>query len=246
MASRILVAVTMVVWLAAARGAEEPLTLYWYERPPLLYEDGGRMRGLMLPALEHVMGRTGIPYIWKMVPYSRAQVTVRDNRERACAVGWFWSPERAGYAQFSPAFYYGQAMVAMVRSDMPVAEPIAVRDFFRMPGLRMIQKQDLFLGAYIHAAVREVLPEGQIFTTPVGISLILKMIESDRGDFTIVPKEEMDYLLKTEFTDGRLRILSFSDVPRTEGRHLMCSKSVPADWMARIDAAISAEAKNSR
>ena len=242
-ASKIIVAASMISWLAAAWGAEESLTLYGYTRPPFLYEEDGRLRGLLYDPIERVMRSTGIPFTWKVLPFSRAQVTVHDNREKACAVGWFWSPERAEYAQFSPTFYYGQAMVAMVRSDMPAAQPITIKEFLRTPGLRMLQKQDLFLGIYIHAAVEETLTESQIFRTPVGISLILKMIESNRGDFTIVPREEMDYLLKTEFTDGKLRILTFSDVLRAEGRHLMCSKSVPADWMARINAAILAEVK---
>jgi len=246
MAFRILVAASLFVWFAPAWGGAEPLTLYWYDRPPLLYVEDGQMRGLMLAPAERVMRGANIPFVWKVLPYSRAQVAIRDNQEKACAVGWFWSPERAGYAQFSPAFYYGQAMVGVVRSDMPAAEPITIRDFLRTPGLRMIQKQDLFLGAYMHAAVHEILAESQIFTTPAGISPILKMIESDRGDFTIVPKEETDYLLKTAFTDGRLRVLVFSDVPKSEGRYLMCSKSVPADWMARIATAAAAETKGSR
>jgi polar amino acid transport system substrate-binding protein len=246
MASRLVIAVILILRFAPAWAEEEPLILYWYARPPLLYQEDGQMRGLMLEPLERAMRSTGIPYTWKLLPYSRAQVTVRDDREKGCAVGWFWSPERAEYAQFSPVFYYGQPMVAVVRSDLPVTEPVTLKDFLRVPALRMLQKQDLFLGIYIHAAVKEALTEDQIFRTPVGISLILKMIESGRGDFTIVPREEMDYLLKTEFADSKLRILGFTDVPRPEGRHLMCSKSVPADWMARIDAAISAETKAPR
>lgn len=241
--SRLLVAVSVFAWLTAAWGAEESLTLYGYDRPPFLHEENGQIHGLLFDPIDRAMRSTGIPFTWKVVPFTRAQVTVRDNREKACAVGWFWSPERAEYGQFSPTFYYGQAMVAMVRSDMPVAEPLTLREFLRTPGLRMLQKQDLFLGIYIHGAVEETLADSQVFRTPVGVSLILKMIESNRGDFTIVPREEMDYLLKTEFTEGKLRIVGFSDVPRAEGRHLMCSKSVPADWMARINAAISAEVK---
>ena len=240
MAFRFLVAASLFAGLATARG-EEALILYGYARPPFLYEEGGKMHGLLFDPVERAMKSSGVPYTWKVVPFSRAQMIVRDDREKACAVGWFWSPERARYAQFSPVFYHGQTMVAVVRSTMPVAEPIVLRDFLQAPGLRLIRKQDLFLGIYVHAAVEEKLTESQIFRTPVGISLILKMIESNRGDFTIVPKEEIDYLLKTEFTDGKLRMLTFSDVPGSEGRHLMCSKAVPAEWMARIDAAISAE-----
>ena len=242
-ASRLIFAVSLLVWLPAARGEEEALTLYGYARPPFLYEEDGQIRGLLVSPVERAMRSAGIPFTWKVLPFSRAQVAVRDDREKACAVGWYWSAERADYAQFSRVFYSGQAMVAVVRSDMPAAEPITIREFLRAPGLRMVEKQDLYLGVYVHIAVEEMLPKTQIFRTPVGISLILKMIESNRGDVTIVPKEEMDYLLGTEFTDGKLRILTFSDVPGTEGRHLMCSKSVPADWMSRIDAAISAESK---
>jgi len=246
MAFRLVIAVCLFAALTPARGEDESLTLYWYARPPFLYEEDGQMRGLLLGPAERALHAAGIPFTWKLLPFSRAQTTVRDDRERGCAVGWFWSPERAEYAQFTPPIYQGQAMVAAVRSDMPAVEPIMIRDFLGAPGLRMVLKHDLYLGIYIHAAVEETLTESQIFRTPVGVSQILKMIESNRGDFTIVPREEMDYLLKTEFSDGKLRILTFSDVPRTEGRHLMCSKSVPADWMARLDAAIWAETKARR
>jgi len=37
-----------------------------------------------------------------------------------------------------------------------------------------------------------------------------------------------------------IRVLHFADMPAGEKRHLMCSKSVPAETMQRLDEAIPA------
>jgi len=235
----LIAAVGLFAWSAGALVDDAPLTLYWFPRPPFYYEEDGRMHGVIVEPTERVLDAAGIPYVWKLMPFSRVLATVRANSERGCGVGWYWSPERARMAQYSPVIYYSREIVAAVRSDVTGGGPASIRDFLGRSDLKFVAKQDFSYGAYVREAIAEMVPRSRILTTPADVPLILKMVQSGRGDFTLAPLEEVEYLLKQEFPDGSLRVQTFYDVPRSEGRHLMCSKSVPAEWMTRIGLAIS-------
>ena len=59
-------------------------------------------------------------------------------------------------------------------------------------------------------------------------------LASGRADWMPVAPEEAEALLNPD-----LRLLPLTDEPQGQARHLYCSRSVPADWMARIDRALA-------
>lgn len=71
---------------------------------------------------------------------------------------------------------------------------------------------------------------------------LLKMVESRRCDFMLIPPEEVDVLMDAaQVPKEKFMLKAMSDIPRGNLRHIIYSKTVPTDLIRRIDQAILTE-----
>jgi hypothetical protein len=74
-----------------------------------------------------------------------------------------------------------------------------------------------------------------------GAAQVLPMLARGRADFTVSVPSEWEQLRATAGADGQaVEALSLPGMPAPPTRHLACSLRVPAEWLARFDAAARA------
>ena len=80
-----------------------------------------------------------------------------------------------------------------------------------------------------------------IYTTSEN-SAMVEMVRFNRADFMFVAEEEAAYLVEEAGLSAReFHLIRFADVPRGERRHIMCSKQVPDEVIARLNRVITFE-----
>ncbi|HWW71317.1 MAG TPA: transporter substrate-binding domain-containing protein [Duganella sp.] len=217
--------------------AQEPLVLYYNERPPYLMSapDGG-VHGLTADPATAAFADAAVPARWMRAPSNR-QLALLQEGGRRCAVGWFRNAERERYAKFSRPIYRDLPLVAIVRDDFAFRGEATLQQLLAMRGLMVLVKEKYSYGGYVDDALAKARP-ARISTTTESV-VMMAMIAAHRADLMFLAPEEADYLLQlAELRDKGLRVLRLPDVPTGESRHIMCSKDVSDDIMRRLDKAI--------
>jgi polar amino acid transport system substrate-binding protein len=99
-------------------------------------------------------------------------------------------------------------------------------------GLSEGPQLDGMLAKYEHKTV-------QVTTDTVRM---LKMLESRRFDFMLIPPEEVDVLLQAAQTSrDKFMLRAMNDIPQGNLRYIIYSKAVDPDLIRRIDQAIVTE-----
>ncbi|MFO1338760.1 MAG: transporter substrate-binding domain-containing protein [Burkholderiaceae bacterium] len=116
-------AAPLVVHAAVAAVAAEPapVELYYFERPPYVVKHPGsdEVSGLTATPAAQAFRAAGLAFRWVPLPTVRQLVTLKEQAQAACAVGWFKNAERELQFKFSKPIYRDRPTVALARADLP-------------------------------------------------------------------------------------------------------------------------------
>lgn len=229
-----------IVLHALAASAAGRVEVYYNERPPyLITAADGSVHGLTATPADKAFRAAGIPATWSRVPSNRQLALLREGGQR-CAIGWYRTREREQYAKFSRPIYRDQPLAALVSRQLALPPHSSLKDVLAWPGLRVLLKEKYSYGHYVDELLAKQ-PSAALMTTAENVTM-LDMIRAGRASMMFVTDEEADYLLRQAGSAAAaVRLLRFSDVPKGEARHIMCSKDVGDDIMQQLDQSIPAE-----
>jgi polar amino acid transport system substrate-binding protein len=238
---RPLVAKLIVMLAPACVWAAEPVQLHYFERPPYMSSYGtDKASGLTASFAEAVFAHAGIAITWTQTPAKRQLWLIEKNIGQDCGVGWFKTPERLQFAQFSLPIYRDQPSVLIARNQY-VVNGTTLAAIFSDPKGRVLLKDGFSYGDYINGQLAKAAIRMQSIAQET--ATMLKMLEADRADLMIASREEAEYLLHIgrwagNETNKQLRIITLSDTNQGDERYLMCSNKVSAATMTAINKAI--------
>ncbi len=223
--------------LLPARADHLPITIYFHVRPP--YAEPGApvgVKGLLVSPVIKALNEAGLEAQWIEMPPARQTEEIKRAVEPACGLGWFKRPDREEFAVFTAAIYKDRPPVIVARkNDARFAEPAALQRTFSDPNLKLLVKTGYSYGKVVDGWLKQYHPAT---AESAGTNeTMLNMIANGRDDYMIMAPEEADYLLERDAPLGAVLLaINLSDAPEGEQRYLMCSKSVPADAIARLNA----------
>lgn len=215
-----------------------PIVLYYHERRPYYVTTPNQVHGLIADRVNWVFNDTGIPYVWRKTPAKRQLEMIRSNEQRACAVGWFKTPEREAYGHFTFPIYMDSPTMAIARADNDqihsggtLAQTLAKRR------LKLLRKDGYSYGQYIDDNLKRYAPR-EIITTAENLSMI-KMIHTHRADYFFIAKEEAeDLVLCSGLPLEDFKAIEFVDMPPSNKRYLICSRQIDKMTQLRLNSAI--------
>jgi len=223
----------------AAMAQGDPLTVLVFHRPPYyVVEKGQRYGGFLLDHTKNILDAAHIPFRFEEAPPKRILKTLEEGEQPACAVGWFITPERETFARFSEPIFTGRPMGVAVRTGILRTLPhTPTADALLWRGMRLGLRQGFSYGDWLDAKLA-----GHRHAADLSVAendRLLEMIARGRIDYTFIGPEEYDWLVSRhpELRE-KTRFMALGGVPPETPRHIMCSKSLPPETMARIDAAI--------
>jgi polar amino acid transport system substrate-binding protein len=234
-------AITAACLLAPLAGAsEDAITVTYSERPPyMMAQPSGVPSGLTATQAAQAFKAAGIPAVWQNLPTNRQLMMIKDPGLRVCAIGWFWVPEREQFAKFTKPIYRDKEWLVLANANLAARAAPTLEALLRHKETRILVKDNFSYGGELDALMRKWGT-----TRAVSTALTSKMVQSiSKGvvDMMFVSEEEGTYILAHHPADQtrNLRLLRFKDMPRGPDRHIMCSKSVPDDVIARLNKAIT-------
>lgn len=224
--------------LAGTLYADEPIDLYYNERPPYLVSaPDGSVSGLTATPAAEAFRDAGIAFQWIRLPTNRQLALLKDNHRPACAVGWFQNAERERFAKFTKPIYQDKPTVGMASGDFATPEKLSLTDLLNRHDVRVLIKDGYSYGPYIDNLL--AAHRANLIVTPLDNIDMARMISARRADFMFVAEEEASSLLQQAGLNPlTFKVLRFTDMPMGEYRHIMCSKLVPDEVIQRLNAAI--------
>lgn len=222
---------------AAPRADDEPITIYFHVRPP--YAEPGApagVKGLLVTPVIQALNDARLSAQWIEMPPARQTEEIRRAVAPVCGLGWFKRPEREEFATFSAPIYKDRPSVIVTRKDdTRFAAPASLQQVFADPRFKLIVKTGYSYGETIDAWLLQYRPPGE--ESAGGNEAVLNMIANNRNDYVIMAAEEADHLLVRDAPLGEaLHAIDLTDAPEGEQRYLMCSRTTPADTIARLNA----------
>ncbi len=220
--------------------ADEPvITLHFNPRVPYEYLDDGQVTGIVAQPIERAFRKAGVAFRWAETPVARQFFMVKSNTGQDCLAGRFKNTDRESWAQFSKPVYRDQPQLLLARSDnermkvfTSMAETLQAKD------LRVLVKLAYSYGPVVDGWLSQ--RERPALVTADENFDMLRQINLNMADVFIIAEEEAEGLIKASGLPAKnFQLLKFRDAPPGELRYIMCSKSVPASVMDRLDAAIT-------
>jgi hypothetical protein len=222
---------------AGSTQAKEPLRVQYV--PQVQLQADGVPDLPMANRLARWAQQAGLSLHWEAVPLKRSLQELKANREPLCVLGAFRTPERQGYARFSlPIFQEEQQLfIAALRVAAQLRALPDARAAVMDTRLRLLVFDGVAYGQAWDRWIAE-RPEPPLRAS-AGSARLLPMLARGHADFTISVPSELQQLQAAGDPDaGSVETVSLPGLPPAPRRHLACSLRVPADWLARIDAAI--------
>ena len=232
--------------LAVAQ-ALEPLRLMYYERKPFNYMDnGGNVVGLTADPAAKIFAAAGIPIVWQVRSANAILDALQNNTAAICSPGWYYSAERASYAQFTQPIYRDKPLVGLANVNFKYQMGTTAKDLLGRSDVRLMIKQNFVYGPYLDNIIAKI-PVTQLISEAAEVSDIVRLIHLGRADLSIVTQEEVElYVANAQLKMTDFKILKFTDIPAAEMRYIMCSKKVPAATIDALNAAIAKTVQLSR
>ena len=237
---------TVVVFLGllplynlAAAQASEPLRLQYYERKPFNYIDkSGNVVGLTADPATKIFAAAGIPIAWQVRSANAILDALQRNTAPICSPGWYYSAERASYAQFTQPIYRDKPQVGLANVHFKYQKGTNAKDLFGRSDVRLMVKQNFVYGTYLDTIIAK-MPAKQLISEAAEVSDIVRLIHLGRADLIILTQEEVElYVTNAQLKMTDFNVLKFTDIPEVEMRYILCSKKVPSATIDALNAAI--------
>lgn len=223
-------------------GAAESLKVLYFEYPPYYHQlPDGQPAGLIVDLAKRIFARAGVGTQFEYIPPKRIVHSIQTGQPVA-SLGWFKTPEREAFAQFSLPVYINKPVELMfLRKN---------EERFRLyETLEALVGSQQFLvgrvsgfsdGPYIDGLMARF--PGQVVDVPRDSVRLMAMLRAGRIDYALFPPEEVGALLTaTGVSSSELMLKAMRDIPAGNTRFIMYSKTVSQDLVRRIDDAIVAE-----
>ena len=219
-------------------GFAQSVTLHYFPRPPYVYQEGGQLVGLTGAVAAAAFRSAGVAMTVQDTPASRFLVIVKRSEGWDCGVGWFKNPEREEFGKFTKAIYQDEAMAALtVPDNTRITSNDSVESVLGNKELKLLVKQSFSYGKTLDALMEKLQPNRQIAT--VENIQMLRMIQARRADYMFIsPEESVATIAAAGLQPGEFKLLRLANMPKGESRYILCSKSVPDELIARLNAAI--------
>lgn len=223
-------------------GIAETLDIYYFEYPPYYHKlENGQASGIIVDLARKVLASAKVEPKFHFVPAKRILHEIKGGRP-AASLGWFKTSEREQFAHFSMPIYVNRpAEVFFLRENEQKFRPydsleglLQSGQFLlgRVQGFSEGAQLDRMLAKYEHKTVQAAADSVRL----------LKMLESRRFDFMLIPPEEADVLMQAaQAAKDKFMLRTMNDIPQGNLRYIIYSKTVDQSLVRRIDQAIITE-----
>ncbi len=231
--------VSLIALTSPVMAANDTLPLSYIERRPFYFTEKGQAAGTLLDKVRAVAGAAKVAHEFVPMAIPRIMAEVKSKKKAHCSIGWYKTPDRVTFAQFTTAFARDEAFEILTRKDLAtqIDQYPTLVALFGNKNLTLGVASGFSYGTEVDKMIHDQKPK-LIDTEPEHGSLIT-MLGKGRFSYMLVLPGERDTLLSgAGLQASAFHTRAMSDMPPGSARHLMCSPGTPKATMESLNAAI--------
>ncbi|MUM76069.1 transporter substrate-binding domain-containing protein [Pseudodesulfovibrio sp. F-1] len=237
-----LVLCLMAVPLSASANEDgDTLLVVYLEFPPYYYTTStGRPEGFLLRKTANILRVAGIKPRFQSMPAKRI-LQLMHSEEPVCSIGWFKTPQREQYAQFSRPIYQNKPLevLYLINNNDIWDSTHTLAGILADHSISLGVLEGYSLGAPVDEAIARARPG--MARVNGDYAQLVRMLAMERFDCILVAPEEKDSLIRVNGLPADIfGSRALPDIPSGNMRHLMFSRGVPASVIERVNQAIKA------
>ncbi|MFZ6861749.1 hypothetical protein ACO0K7_03895 [Undibacterium sp. Ji67W] len=204
----------------------EPLKLYYETRPPFTFLENNELKGTLGTRATELFKDAGIAFTLYEAPVARQQLLITNNKEKACAIGFYWTNTRAKSGKYTVAFARGSSQGIVFRNENPkLASTNTLGSLLSNPGLSIVLRNGYSYGETLDNMLEKA--KAQILRPSEDSHGRVKLVLMGIVDAALFSPEEAEYQI-SQFSSqpNSLKFRQFRDSPEGKLRYIYCSKMV--------------------
>jgi len=213
----------------------ESLTLYYEIRPPFMLLENGELKGSFGGQATEALQAAGISFTLSEAPVARQQLLIMNNKEPACAVGFYWTNARAKSGKYTLAIAHSSPQGIIFHSNNPKLESInTMESLFADPTLSIVLRNGYSYGETLDNMLLKA--QAKILRPSEDSHGRAKLVLFGIVDAALFARDEADYQIR-QFSsqENTFRFKQFPDSPEGKPRYLYCSNLVDDKTISKIN-----------
>lgn len=220
----------------------EQVEVFYIEYPPYCEtEKDGTPSGIFIDMARRILDRVGVGYRFSSVPPKRIVLEMQKGTP-IVSIGWLRTAEREKIARFSIPVYVNRpvAVFALREKIEELAQYASFEEMMAGSRLTVGRIDGHSEGEYLDAILHQ--HKDRNVWVPGDEVQLIKMLVARRFDFTLLPPEEMEVLVRKAGGNTEDFILQpMKDIPTGNARYIMYSKTIDDSLIKQIDKVIAEE-----
>jgi polar amino acid transport system substrate-binding protein len=231
--------ISLMVLGSSALAFGETLTISYIERKPYYFTENGQPAGTLLERVRAAAADAKIAHEFVPMAIPRIMNEVKSKTKAHCSVGWYRTPERVQFAQFSEPFARDEAFAILTRKDLAsqVDAYPTLAALFANKNLTLGVASGFSYGEALDRMIREQKPK-LVDTEPEHGKLITMLAKSRFSYMFVIPVELDSMLAGAHLKPVDFHTRNMSDMPAGATRYLMCSPGVSKATMDGLNSSI--------
>jgi uncharacterized protein (TIGR02285 family) len=227
--------------LAIPAFATEPaVTVAWREKPPYYYTENGVEKGFMLAYGKEVFAAAGIDAHFTREPQKRIWANFEMHKPNYCSLSWYRLPEREAIAQFTIPVYTDppHTILASPASAAKVQAHTSLASLLADPELTLGVVDGVSYGADLDERIAKA--GNQTMRRTVTTTNMILMLAANRFNYMLADRNDWGHM-RTHYKEMASVVqYDVPDLPPGLKRYILCSRTVPASTIERLNQAIRA------
>ncbi|GAB2874518.1 hypothetical protein GCM10027277_49690 [Pseudoduganella ginsengisoli] len=225
---------------ASESAASSAVTVSWREKPPYYYTEDGVEKGFMLAYGKEVFAAAGIDARFVREPQKRIWTNFELRKPNYCSLSWYRLPEREAIAQFSIPVYTDPPHTILVApgSAAKVQAHTSLASLMADPELILGVVDGVSYGVELDERIAKA--GNQTMRRTVTTTSMMQMLAANRFHYMFADRNDWGHM-RAHFKELASVIqYDVPDLPQGLKRYILCSRSMPASTMERLNQAIRA------
>jgi polar amino acid transport system substrate-binding protein len=215
------------------------IQISYIERPPYYFTKNKQATGFLFDLQKKIFSDANIEVHFVSLPAKRALKRVRRPHELHCSIGWFKTPEREKFANFTLPIYQNRplAIVVKKKNSSKLENYSTLKDIFLDKKLTSTRIDGFSYGTFVDKLIKELSPE--FYTITGEQQQLIRMLAKERMTYLLVAPEEIATLISINNLNAEdFTVFRLKDIPAGNKRYLMCSKGVDQEVIDKINLSI--------
>jgi len=215
------------------------IQISYIERPPYYFTENGQATGFLFDLQKKIFNDANIKVNFISLPAKRALKRVKRPHELHCSIGWFKTPKREKFANFTLPIYQNKplAIVVKKKNSSKIENYSTLKEIFLDKKLTSTKIDGFSYGTFVDQLIKELSPA--FYTITGEQQQLIRMLAKERMTYLLVAPEEIATLIKSNKLDPlEFTVFKLTDIPAGNKRYLMCNKSVNQETIDKINISI--------